>query len=84
MNEFNNLKIFENENIIKVYEMIHNRTKCILHTVLEYSDNSRSLTEYIKCRGPLNEIHARILFRQLLNAILDMHREGLCHRYIFY
>jgi serine/threonine protein kinase len=64
--------------------MIHNRTKCIMHTVLEYCENSQNLTEYIKSHGPFNEIHSRLLFKLVLNAIEDMHREGLCHRYILY
>ncbi len=55
-----------------------------MHTVLEYCENSQNLTEYIKSHGPFNEIHSRLLFKLVLNAIEDMHREGLCHRYILY
>jgi len=81
-NEFFNLKIFDSECIIKPYEMFYNTVKCKIHTVLEYDEGSQNLTEYIKCRGPLNEIHCRKLFRLLIDTIQDMHREGLSHRYI--
>ncbi len=81
-NEFDNLNLFDNQSIIKAYEFFYNKSNCIVHTVLEFQENSQNLTSYIKKIGPLNEIHCRKLFRLILDALSVMHKEGLCHRYI--
>lgn len=45
---------------------------------MEYAERG-NLFEYI-CHSPLSENTVCYLFKQLLNAMIYLHRNGICHR----
>jgi serine/threonine protein kinase len=80
-NEFENLKLFSSELIIKAYEMFINKATGRVITVMEYVEGLENLNQIVEKEGPLPERLCRKIFNLLLEGIYIMHKKGLCHRY---
>ncbi|XP_040268987.1 E3 ubiquitin-protein ligase Mdm2-like [Bufo bufo] len=48
--------------------------------VMEMPENCQDLFEFISEQGPLKEDGARILFRQVVDAVVHCHAQGVTHR----
>ncbi|EEH16396.2 CAMK/CAMKL/GIN4 protein kinase [Paracoccidioides brasiliensis Pb03] len=71
------MKLIEHPNIINLYDVWENRGE--LYLVLEYVEGGE-LFDYVSERGPLPEIEAVRLFRQIIAALSYCHRFNICHR----
>ena len=54
-NEFNNMKMIENDNVAKVYEMFYNRNTLKIYTVMEFA-HGLTLKKLVEEYGPINGI----------------------------
>ncbi|KAG5293237.1 serine/threonine-protein kinase [Histoplasma capsulatum G186AR] len=71
------MKLIEHPNIINLYDVWENRGE--LYLVLEYVEGGE-LFDYVSESGPLPEIEAVRLFRQIIAALSYCHRFNICHR----
>ncbi|OJD11349.1 CAMK/CAMKL/GIN4 protein kinase [Emergomyces pasteurianus Ep9510] len=71
------MKLIEHPNIINLYDVWENRGE--LYLVLEYVEGGE-LFSYVSENGPLPEIEAIRLFRQIIAALSYCHRFNICHR----
>ncbi|PGG96150.1 CAMK/CAMKL/GIN4 protein kinase [Blastomyces parvus] len=71
------MKLIEHPNIINLYDVWENRGE--LYLVLEYIEGGE-LFDYVSESGPLPEIEAIRLFRQIIAALSYCHRFNICHR----
>ncbi|OAX81148.1 CAMK/CAMKL/GIN4 protein kinase [Emergomyces africanus] len=71
------MKLIEHPNIINLYDVWENRGE--LYLVLEYVEGGE-LFGYVSENGPLPEIEAIRLFRQIIAALSYCHRFNICHR----
>lgn len=74
--EADNLARLNNQNIVKVYDVIHAYNTCYI--VMEYISGS-NLDEYIKQRGRLKEEEALDITRKIAKAIDYMHKRKMLH-----
>lgn len=77
MNEISILKTFKSAHVIKLLEVFRDDDKIYLATDFCGGGELFSLVEH---RGSLTEIEAKNITRQLVTAVADMHRNGICHR----
>nr|KMM66857.1 BR serine/threonine-protein kinase 1 [Coccidioides posadasii RMSCC 3488] len=71
------MKLIEHPNVISLYDVWENRGE--LYLVLEYVEGGE-LFDYVSERGPLPEIEAVRLFRQIIAALSCCHQYNICHR----
>ncbi|EFQ98352.1 CAMK/CAMKL/GIN4 protein kinase [Nannizzia gypsea CBS 118893] len=71
------MKLIQHPNVIGLFDVWENRGE--LYLVLEYVEGGE-LFEYISEHGPLPEIEAVRLFRQIISAVSYCHRFNICHR----
>ncbi|KAK2736343.1 hypothetical protein FQN57_000793 [Myotisia sp. PD_48] len=71
------MKLINHPNIISLLDVWENRGE--LYLVLEYVEGGE-LFEYISENGPLPEVEAVRLFRQILAGISYCHQINICHR----
>ncbi|KAK2800382.1 hypothetical protein FQN51_006108 [Onygenales sp. PD_10] len=71
------MKLIEHPNIINLYDVWENRGE--LYLVLEYVEGGE-LFDYVSESGPLPEIEAVRLFRQIIAGLSYCHRFNICHR----
>ncbi|CAI4211142.1 unnamed protein product [Parascedosporium putredinis] len=71
------LKLIQHPNITRLYDIWENRRQ--IYIVLEYVDYG-DLYQYITTNGPLSEVNAARLFRQLMSAVSYCHALKICHR----
>ncbi|WEW56734.1 serine/threonine-protein kinase gin4 [Emydomyces testavorans] len=71
------MKLIEHPNVISLYDVWENRGE--LYLVLEYVEGGE-LFDYVSERGPLPEIEAVRLFRQIIAALSYCHQFNICHR----
>jgi len=89
--EFLIQKELDHPNIVKVYEMFYNPITSRLQIIMEFIEGTE-LFETICKNGPLTgifhdiktryciEMTAKVIFKELLEAIQYMHYKGVCHR----
>lgn len=73
------MEVLDHENIVRLKETIE--TADALYLVMEYIQG-HNLEEYLKSleKGSLSEHQARLVFRQLVNAVDHCHSKWVVHR----
>lgn len=71
------MKSVNHQFIIKLFEIIEFEQK--VYIVMEHAGHG-DLLEYIKLRGSIPEDRCRIMFRQLLEAMIYLHGVNIAHR----
>ena len=72
------LKKIDHPNVIKLYDAVDTGMK--VNLIMEYV-KGRSLYSYMKkAGGRVNETDAKIIVKQLVDAIAYLHRERIVHR----
>jgi serine/threonine protein kinase len=77
MNEISILRNFKSAHVINLLEVFRDDERIYLATDFCAGGELFSLVEH---RGALTEIEAKNITRQLVTAVADMHRNGICHR----
>ena len=77
--EYELLKRLSDDNIIRVFNYIEDSVKKESYLVLEYF-NGQNLSEYIEENGALGEQKSKIILKQLLTTIENLHELGIAHR----
>jgi len=77
INEINILRQLDHPNIIKLHEIWEWNEVCFL--VLEYCSGGE-LFHYILEKKHLNEKEAASIMKQLLSALVYLHKQGIAHR----
>ncbi|KAI1979779.1 serine/threonine-protein kinase gin4 [Ophidiomyces ophidiicola] len=71
------MKLIEHPNVISLLDVWENRGE--LYLVLEYVEGGE-LFDYVSESGPLPEVEAVRLFRQIIAALSYCHQYNICHR----
>ncbi|XP_053313263.1 testis-specific serine/threonine-protein kinase 3 [Spea bombifrons] len=71
--------LLHHKNIIEVYEILESENSSKLYMVMELAEDG-DVFDCILEGGPLSEDCARVLFRQLVEAIRYLHSHGVAHR----
>ena len=71
------MKELSHRHICKLYEVIE--TDVMIHLVLEYCPGGE-MFDYIVAKDRLADDEAKVLFKQLVSAILYIHEKGYTHR----
>ena len=77
--EFNLLKRLSDDNIIKVFDYIDNKSKWESYMIMEYFEGV-TLDEYISQYGTLCEQDSKIVLSQVLSSVQYLHELGIAHR----
>jgi serine/threonine protein kinase len=77
--EFDKMKRLDHKNIVKVFELYIDTLKFKAYVIMELVEGKEML-EVIEKAGPLSEMKAAGIFRQLLLALVYLHGRGVCHR----
>ena len=78
-NEFNLLKRLDDDNIIKVFEYLENKSKGEAYLIMEYFKGI-TLDEYINENGVLSEEDSKMIITCILSSIQYIHDLGIAHR----
>jgi len=73
------LRLVNHPNIIKFYDVIHEKTTKDIHLFLEYCPNG-SLRTFLGKGGYLDEHQAQKIIRQLAKALQHLYRHNIYHR----
>jgi serine/threonine protein kinase len=79
-NEFLNLKCFDSDLIIRVYELFYNQTKGRLYLVMEYVENMINISQLCEKMKIIDEKLICRILKKILDALFIMHKAGICHR----
>jgi serine/threonine protein kinase len=75
-----NLKCFDSDLIIRVYELFYNQTKGRLYLVMEYVENMMNISQLCEKMKIIDEKLICRIFKKILDALFIMHKAGICHR----
>ncbi|KAK7329831.1 hypothetical protein VNO77_24011 [Canavalia gladiata] len=75
--EISTMKILHHPNVVRIHEVIGTKTK--IYIVMEYVSGGQ-LLDKMSYAKKLNEIEARKLFQQLIDAVDYCHNKGVYHR----
>jgi len=75
--ELDIMKILRHSNVIRTMEIFQASKK--IYLALEYAGHG-DLLAYIQLRGPLKEIDAATMFKQVVCGLQYLHRNGVVHR----
>ncbi|KNC50425.1 CAMK/CAMKL protein kinase [Thecamonas trahens ATCC 50062] len=64
-------------NIVQLHEVLETKTK--LHLVIEYCAGGE-VFEHVEKHGPMTEAYAKVVVRQVAEALKYCHRNGVAHR----
>ena len=77
INEINILKQLNHKNLIKLHDYFQDEHA--LYIVMEEAKGS-SLHNFLKSNHKYDELRAKRIFTQLLNALAYLHKKNICHR----
>ena len=77
--EFNLLKRLSDDNIVKVYDYIENKSKCESYMIMEYFEGV-TLEEYVSENGVFTEEDSKAIIVQIISSIQYLHELGIAHR----
>lgn len=76
--EFRILKRLDEDNIIRVFELLEDDENNESHMIMEYFEG-KSVAEFIAETGTFSEMNAKFMLTQLLKAIETLHKTGITH-----
>jgi serine/threonine protein kinase len=76
--EYGMLKRLHEDHIIKVFDLIVDDASDESHMTMEYF-SATSIHDYIALNGTFNEEEARVITKQVLDAINSLHKNGITH-----
>lgn len=76
--EYSILKRLDEDNIIKVYDLIVDDASDESHMTMEYF-SSTSIHDFITQNGTFNEEEAKSIIKQVLSSINSLHKNGITH-----
>lgn len=77
--EYDLLKRLADDNIIKVYDFVEDKSKNESFIIMEYFEGL-TLDEFVEKQGPLTEKQAKEVIKQILSSIEGLHDLGIAHR----
>jgi calcium-dependent protein kinase len=77
MNEISILRNFKNDHVISLLDVFRDEER--IYLVTDFCAGGE-LFALVERRGALTEIEVKNITRQLVTAVVDMHRKGICHR----
>jgi serine/threonine protein kinase len=77
MNEISILRNFKNDHVISLLDVFRDEER--IYLVTDFCSGGE-LFALVERRGALTEIEVKNITRQLVTAVFEMHRKGICHR----
>ncbi|EAY20313.1 CAMK family protein kinase [Trichomonas vaginalis G3] len=77
--EISLMRRYSHNNILKLFEVLHNTEKDIVYLVIEYA-NCGSLFDLINQPIPLQDNYVCSIFHQILEALQYLHNNGMVHQ----
>ena len=73
------MRTLHHENIVKLYEVLHDTQNDIVYLIMEYADCG-SLQHLIDSRIKFSDHDLASIFRQVLNGLIYLHEQGIVHQ----
>ena len=73
------MRALKHENIVKLYEVLHDPQNDIVYLIMEYADCG-SLQHLIDSKTQLSDHDLASIFRQVIDGLLYLHEKGIVHQ----